>query len=514
MNTEIVRCQNCGAPNRLGVRFCGNCGAPLGAAYYVPPSPPTVTQKKGSPWWMACLVGFLAISCCLLLVVGGAGAYYYLFPLLATPPSSASGPTGTSVTLTSSESGMVTSESGVSIVIPVGAVPVREDGSPGTMIFNIEEVATTPSLPEGFVPLGPVVNVGPEGFVFEQPVTLFFPIPSDIGLDMVLGAAYYDPGQGTWNPVFGAVDEVNRVVEVATTHFSLWTIFGPSLSNFQQNGGWFKVYRPPDSVGYSGPNARYGQAQTSHGICIVAMNWTNPDPRVSNWWTAPEQNLIVASNWPAGYFGINVAPSSDAAKYWMPSGTYTLIETYAQSEFNVGMDPTYLPRFWSAWRNLGMITVNPGQTVEFPVPDLVYGQVTPESGWTFGRPPCWGVATTAVGVGDLQVTLTWRAHADIDLHVVEPTGERISYQQTTSSSGGTLDRDNQCADFEMGRPENIFWPTPPAGTYEIYVDYYADCGNVGAVQFTVRICKKGVCTTRSGQVASEDDTVTFSFTYP
>jgi len=121
-----------------------------------------------------------------------------------------------------------------------------------------------------------------------------------------------------------------------------------------------------------------------------------------------------------------------------------------------------------------------------------------------------------VGVGDVQVTLNWNSNADIDLHVVEPGGEEIWYNNTTSDAGGALDRDNQCSDFVLGRPENIFWETPPNGTYLVSVVYYEDCGGVGSVNFTVRVCIKGHCGNPiSGSVNAVGDVFSVtSFEFP
>jgi hypothetical protein len=413
-----------------------------------------------------------------------------------------------SLTVTSAEAGIVTNATGVSIAIPAGAVPKNEDGSIGSMIFSItQDTTTVPSLPGGYVPVGPVVNLGPEGFVFEQPVTISLPIPSDVDPNTVLGATYYDPGQDTWYLVPGSVDATNRTVQVETTHLSRWSCWGYGETTGEyKDGGYFKVYRPPESIGYKGPDSLYGRAITSHGICIETVAYV--DPTVANWWLAPENYTIMATNLTGAF---SIAPWSDAAKYWMGAGTYTLSEIYSQSEVNPG-DPTYMPKSYEMWRPLTPVTLQAGQTIEFPDPDPSYN----EAGWTLGRPPCWGMRTTAVGVGNLQVTLNWSSNADIDLHVIEPGGEEIYYNYPSSTAGGALDRDNQCSDFVMGRPENIFWTIPPNGTYQVNVVYYQNCGGAGPVNFTVRICIEGNCGSPiAGTVNAEGESISVtSFTFP
>jgi hypothetical protein len=108
-----------------------------------------------------------------------------------------------------------------------------------------------------------------------------------------------------------------------------------------------------------------------------------------------------------------------------------------------------------------------------------------------------------LGTGDVQVTLRWYSNADLDLAVTDPTGERVSFDNPSVSSGGQLDVDSnaQC-DSAIGSPvENVFWPTgqSPDGVYTIEVSYYAECGNgTGPQQFEVAFLVGG----RPAQLAS------------
>ena len=63
----------------------------------------------------------------------------------------------------------------------------------------------------------------------------------------------------------------------------------------------------------------------------------------------------------------------------------------------------------------------------------------------------------AVKVGDPQFTLIWDTKGvDIDLHVIEPGGDRIYFGHRNGKQGGELDVDNTWA---YG-PENIYWLLP------------------------------------------------------
>jgi uncharacterized protein YfaP (DUF2135 family) len=48
---------------------------------------------------------------------------------------------------------------------------------------------------------------------------------------------------------------------------------------------------------------------------------------------------------------------------------------------------------------------------------------------------------------------------DLDLHVVEPSGEEISFSHRKSASGGELDVDMNAGSQRNDKPvENIYWP--------------------------------------------------------
>jgi len=103
--------------------------------------------------------------------------------------------------------------------------------------------------------------------------------------------------------------------------------------------------------------------------------------------------------------------------------------------------------------------------------------------------------TPVLGTGDVQITLTWDTTADLDLHVIDPYGEEIYFRATQSSSGGILDVDANGACNGITNPvENVYWPygAAPSGTYQVYVDYYQDCGNTGTTDYTLTIRQDNV----------------------
>ncbi len=105
--------------------------------------------------------------------------------------------------------------------------------------------------------------------------------------------------------------------------------------------------------------------------------------------------------------------------------------------------------------------------------------------------PSTAVSTsvTQVGTGDVQVTLSWDANSDVDLHVIDPAGEEVFYGNRTVASGGQLDLDSNAAcEIDGVRNENITWPTgrAPVGRYTIRVDYWDSCGQ-SRTNYTVRV---------------------------
>jgi hypothetical protein len=92
-----------------------------------------------------------------------------------------------------------------------------------------------------------------------------------------------------------------------------------------------------------------------------------------------------------------------------------------------------------------------------------------------------------VKVGDPQFTLIWDTDADLDLHVVEPGGKEIYWEDPKGASGlgGELDVDNT----KGFGPENIYWLRPdesgkeipgpgPSGAYKWFVVYWGGFGGV------------------------------------
>ena len=120
------------------------------------------------------------------------------------------------------------------------------------------------------------------------------------------------------------------------------------------------------------------------------------------------------------------------------------------------------------------------------------------------------VRGVTVKVGDPQLTLIWdKDGVDLDLHVVEPSGKEIYWEEPKGALGGELDVDNT----KGFGPENIYWLVEsdvpgaekvkgpgPAGTYRWFVVYYGGFGGIPKpTHWQVRVKHDGKVTVHHGK---------------
>lgn len=108
--------------------------------------------------------------------------------------------------------------------------------------------------------------------------------------------------------------------------------------------------------------------------------------------------------------------------------------------------------------------------------------------------------------GEVEVSVSWDAASDVDLHVVDPSGEEIYWGNTTSASGGQLTTDSNSSCSIDGRQiENVRWRSgAPAGTYAVRVDYWSSC-NVAQTNYTVTVKNGGSTSTYTGTFTGTGD---------
>jgi hypothetical protein len=94
-----------------------------------------------------------------------------------------------------------------------------------------------------------------------------------------------------------------------------------------------------------------------------------------------------------------------------------------------------------------------------------------------------------VPAGKLVFSLSWDSNADLDLHVVDPTGTEVWARNISTNKGGGFDPNaaakSGILDFDSNsmcildgrRRENVIWKQqPPSGRYTVRVDTWSLCG--------------------------------------
>jgi hypothetical protein len=119
--------------------------------------------------------------------------------------------------------------------------------------------------------------------------------------------------------------------------------------------------------------------------------------------------------------------------------------------------------------------------------------------------------------GEITVTLAWETTDDLDLHLVEPDGTVVYYENRTSENGANLDIDMNAGGRASANPiENICYTrTPPAGTYKVYVHFFRRKTTVSEIPYTLYVRNgsseqyfRGVHTTQ------KEKHLVYEFTYP
>ena len=92
----------------------------------------------------------------------------------------------------------------------------------------------------------------------------------------------------------------------------------------------------------------------------------------------------------------------------------------------------------------------------------------------------------------MQATLRWTGDADLDLHVIDPDGVEIFFENARSPSGGELDVDmvpEPCG-VSPSNVENVFWPEGGSipGVYQAFVYHYdSSCAASASYELELKI---------------------------
>jgi hypothetical protein len=105
-------------------------------------------------------------------------------------------------------------------------------------------------------------------------------------------------------------------------------------------------------------------------------------------------------------------------------------------------------------------------TQSLPGDQFIFYFAVVDAGGKQGKLSKQKVDAIQVGTGQVQVSVQWDGDSDVDLHVMDPNGDEVYWDNTSVASGGQLDLDsNANCDLDHVRNENITWSkAPPAST--------------------------------------------------
>ncbi len=107
--------------------------------------------------------------------------------------------------------------------------------------------------------------------------------------------------------------------------------------------------------------------------------------------------------------------------------------------------------------------------------------------------------------GDVQVSLIWFNKNDLDLSVVCPSGERISFDNKISNCGGRLDIDMNESGNSEEPVENVFWEKDaPQGRYRVFVEHFEKHDSTDVTEFNILVTVDGNPREFKGQISSGD----------
>jgi hypothetical protein len=358
---------------------------------------------------------------------------------------------------------------GAKIIVPEGSVPRTATGENGTIAFSIEkDTTTTLQVPSGITKSGDAYLFGPSGTIFAKPVAVTIPLSGTYSPDREYKLYRINQTTGVSEPHSAVYDPVKNTLTAQTYEFSpWWPGFGPAVDTAN---GCVNVDNTSSSIWRT----------------VVTQQYTLK-------YTAADNQFNGASaTWSNGAIGW-----TNHSDWYLPQGTYQMCV-----EGEVNNAPVH--------SELISVAINSPWHYNNPVcSQLGIGSVLLTLP---GRCSTSPAPTTTVGTGDLQISLSWHSDSavDLDLYVVEPSGEEIYYNHKVSAAGGTLDRDNKCSDYINGKPENIFWVNPPSGSYAVKVHFFSSCsGSATSMPFELRVVNKGVTTTFPGTATVGSGSSTF-----
>lgn len=215
---------------------------------------------------------------------------------------------------------------------------------------------------------------------------------------------------------------------------------------------------------------------TVHGLILLAM---------ALWYIAPrlQTTRVIDTRLMGSEMGVEeglTATGGLNTEFEMPLSPDT-IDTMPVAEASSLESPVLDPQLSDLFKKSGSDRPSAAGGVDNPNPGAGNGDGFGLARFGEGGESIRGIE---VRVGDPQFTLLWDTPVDLDLHVIEPGGKEIYWEDPKGRHGGELDVDNT----KGYGPENIYWlhedestgervkGMGPAGEYRWFVVYWGGFG--------------------------------------
>lgn len=398
----------------------------------------------------------------------------------------------------SNDQGGSVSQSDYSILMLPNSLMQTNPNQIPSVTLSIEVGAETPvNIPSTYQLIGQVVKFGSEGFVFNYPLQLIFPVGDATDCENFV-VIYFDELEEDWVEI-QITDILSEPNRVAISSFKLGTFALARKSNLRSNQ----------------PHRAYGGVRIGRNVDWNVFYSLTIKDFIPKYQVTPNQA--------ARFIGYNATSLWEAETFHtrnplamvIPQGEYHI--WVSKLEINSGRWFTYsvpchivvdrpLNRVWLTW-SLNMVEL---YREWYDLSDCLTGGT-----WIEYRPDELPIPSETVGTGKFQATLTWtnsaNSTADLDLHMYGPNNVHI-YWDNKSEPDFAFELDYDWIDEPGNAVENIYSVSDDItpGRYKIAVhNYYG----VSQKRYNVRIINNGVVKNFSGTIDDDEEKILYEFNY-
>lgn len=385
---------------------------------------------------------------------------------------------------TTDQGGTLKADNGSEIQVPTGAVTKNKDGENGKIIFTIEPSVPSSELPSPipseFALVGNVHHFGPSHFTFQYALMVYLPASTLANLEGVY-VIWYNEQETKWVTIpISDIDATNKRLGVAVFELGYFAVVQ------DKNALTGKVKDKEIQVYHKSGGIKMTHNEGGYYYTLIITGF---QPKY------PEDAIYSYSNYTSGT-GSKVTGGPADATYMVglrpglysvvvsrhKAGTFTSMpgpEQYYSVPVDVNVVSFTNPISWSIadnepWSNL----------------------ILSGGSWQSGFPTIWPKATTSLGTGELQLTISWTNTESkiytVDIFVYGPNDQFVSWEDPISSDS-TFALDRTSADNVVGYAiRNVYSiKKMPSGTYKVYVNIWDKHKGDGPMPFELRVIRKG-----------------------